>query len=250
MSLAGLRAFVTGGASGLGHATARLLASKGAKVVAADLPNSLTNAPAVDGVTYAECDVTSEDQVRAALGMFGSEPVNAAINCAGIGVAVRTLHAQRGPHPLDKFARVLQVNTVGTFNVIRLAAEQMSKLEPDEDGLRGVIVNTASIAAFEGQVGQAAYAASKGAIVSMTLPIARDLAGVGVRVCTLAPGLFDTPLLASLPEKVKQELGMSVPCPSRLGKPAEYAKAVEFIITNPMMNGEVVRVDGALRMQP
>ena len=175
--------------------------------------------------------------------------VDCAVNCAGVGAAMRTL-TKNGPHPLDEFARVLTVNTIGTFNVIRLAADRMAQREADASGQRGVIVNTASVAAYDGQTGQAAYAASKGAIVGMTLPIARDLAKVGVRVCTVAPGLFKTPLLMGLPEKVQTQLAEMVPNPSRLGDPDEFAALVEAIVSNPMMNGEVVRIDGALRMPP
>lgn len=171
------------------------------------------------------------------------------MNCAGIGIAVKTV-SKKGVHPLDQFERVLKVNTVGTFNVIRLVAEQMAKNEPNEGGERGVIVNTASVAAYEGQIGQAAYSASKGAIVGMTLPIARDLAQYGIRVNTIAPGLFLTPLLLRLPEKVRNQLGKMVPFPSRLGDPLEYGQLVQSIIENPMINGEVIRLDGALRMQP
>ena len=178
---------------------------------------------------------------------FGT--VNTVVNCAGVGIAVKTL-SKRGPHPLESFSRVLNINTVGTFNVIRLASERMAKIEPDADGARGVVVNTASVAAYDGQIGQAAYAASKGAIVGMTLPIARDLASTGIRVCTIAPGLFATPLLASLPEKVQNQLGATVPFPSRLGVPDEFAQLVQSIVENRMLNGEVIRIDGAIRMPP
>ena len=175
--------------------------------------------------------------------------INATINCAGIAIAMKTI-GKKGPHDLSQFSKVLHVNTTGTFNVIRLAAEKMAHNEADGDGIRGVIVNTASIAAMDGQMGQAAYAASKGAVVAMTLPIARDLSSTGIRVNTVAPGLFLTPMLEGLPETVRTQLGAGVPLPKRLGKPAEYAKLVQSIIENPMLNGEVIRLDGALRMQP
>ena len=205
-----------------------------------------------DKVIFSPCDVTSEADVTAALDLMegkGWGNPNAAISCAGIATAAKTV-GKKGPHRLDSFAKVLQVNTVGTFNVIRLSAERMGNNEPNADGQRGVIVNTASIAAYDGQVGQAAYSASKGAIVGMTLPIARDLAPTGIRVCTIAPGLFMTPLLAGLPEKVLIEMGKQIPCPSRLGDPKEYGMLVESILTNPMLNGETIRLDGGFRMPP
>jgi 3-hydroxyacyl-CoA dehydrogenase/3-hydroxy-2-methylbutyryl-CoA dehydrogenase len=246
---------VTGGASGLGKATVERFAKQGAKVVMVDLPNSNGEALARelgDNVIFQPTDVTSEGQVLAALDAaekeFGGH-VNTVVNCAGIGVAMKTV-GKKGAHPLELFQKCLEVNTMGTFNVIRLSADRMSTIEPDEDGGRGVIVNTASVAAYDGQIGQAAYAASKGAIVGMTLPIARDLASMGIRVNTIAPGLFLTPLLEGLPEKVQHQLGQSVPFPSRLGNPDEYAHLVQAIVENPMMNGEVVRCDGAIRMPP
>ena len=248
-------AIVTGAASGLGRATAARLLRSGGSVVIADLPSSAGEQVARelgDRAAFAPVDVTSEHDVAAALDVaearFGGR-VDCAVNCAGVGAAMRTL-TKNGPHPLDEFARVLTVNTIGTFNVIRLAADRMAQREADASGQRGVIVNTASVAAYDGQTGQAAYAASKGAIVGMTLPIARDLARVGVRVCTVAPGLFKTPLLMGLPEKVQTQLAEMVPNPSRLGDPDEFAALVEAIVSNPMMNGEVVRIDGALRMPP
>ena len=248
-------AIVTGAASGLGRATAARLLRSGGSVVIADLPSSAGEQVARelgDRAAFAPVDVTSEHDVAAALDVaearFGGS-VDCAVNCAGVGAAMRTL-TKNGPHPLDEFARVLTVNTIGTFNVIRLAADRMAQREADASGQRGVIVNTASVAAYDGQTGQAAYAASKGAIVGMTLPIARDLAKVGVRVCTVAPGLFKTPLLMGLPEKVQTQLAEMVPNPSRLGDPDEFAALVEAIVSNPMMNGEVVRIDGALRMPP
>ncbi|XP_072176211.1 3-hydroxyacyl-CoA dehydrogenase type-2-like [Diadema setosum] len=252
----GLVGLVTGGASGLGRATAERLVRSEARVVIADLPNS----PGEDvakglgaDCKFSATDVTSVDDVTAAISTakeaFGK--LDVAVNCAGIGIAVKTYNFNKDrAHPLDEFQRVLMVNAAGTFNVIRLAAGAMGQNEPNEDGERGVIVNTASVAAYDGQMGQAAYSASKGAIVGMTLPIARDLSSQGIRVCTVAPGLFDTPLLASLPEKVRAFLARTVPFPSRLGAPDEYAHMVLSIIQNPMMNGEVIRIDGALRMQP
>ena len=255
MALQGIRALVTGGASGLGRATAERFAAQGASVTIVDLPSTDGQAVAEaigENAIFAPTDVTDEDQVNAALDageqQFGG-PANAAVNCAGIGIAVKTL-SKRGPHPLESFSRVLAINSVGTFNVIRLAASRMAKLDADEDGGRGVFVNTASVAAYDGQIGQAAYAASKGAIVGMTLPIARDLASSGIRVNTIAPGLFRTPLLASLPEKVQNQLGATVPFPSRLGVPDEFAQLAQHIVENKMINGEVIRIDGALRMPP
>ena len=255
MALQGIRALVTGGASGLGRATAERFAAQGASVTILDLPSTDGQAVADaigENAIFAPTDVTDEDQVNAALDageqQFGG-PANAAVNCAGVGIAVKTL-SKRGPHPLESFSRVLAINSVGTFNVIRLASSRMAKLDADEDGARGVFVNTASVAAFDGQIGQAAYAASKGAIVGMTLPIARDLASTGIRVNTIAPGLFRTPLLASLPEKVQNQLGATVPFPSRLGVPDEFAQLAQHIVENKMINGEVIRIDGALRMPP
>ena len=198
-----------------------------------------------------QTDVTDEDQVNCALDLAQSSfgIVNAAVNCAGIAVASRTV-SKRGAHSLSDFAKVLTVNTVGSFNVVRLAAERMSQAGANAHGQRGVIINTASVAAFDGQIGQVAYAASKAAIAGMTLPIARDLSGFGIRCMTIAPGLFKTPMLAGLPEKVQNELASTVPCPRRLGDPDEFAMLVESIVLNPMLNGEVIRLDGALRMQP
>lgn len=260
MSLSKVVAFVTGAGQGLGKATALRLASKGARVVIADV--SAANADLVvkeiaknektDDRSYsAVVDVTSEEGVSKAMSDVVSKwgEVNVIVNCAGIAPPMRTL-SKKGPHSLSQFSKVLNVNTVGTFNVIRLAAEKMAANKADADGLRGVIINTASIAAMDGQIGQAAYAASKGAVVSMTLPIARDLSSYGIRVCTIAPGLFLTPMLEGLPEQVRTDLASTVPLPKRLGKPDEYAKLVEAIIENSMLNGEVIRLDGALRMQP
>ena len=198
-------------------------------------------------------DVTKEDDVKKALEVARSNfgKLDVLVNCAGIGVAFRTYNInKKRAHALEDFQKVINVNLVGTFNAIRLACDSFALNEPNKDGQRGVIVNTASVAAYDGQIGQAAYAASKGGVVSMTLPIARDLSNMGVRVCTIAPGLFNTPMLASLPEKVKKFLASTVPFPSRLGDPSEYAQLVQSIVENPMLNGEVIRLDGALRMQP
>lgn len=252
----GLVAVITGGASGLGLATAERLVGQGATAVLLDLPNSDGEAQAKKlgkNCTFAPGNVTSEKDVKEALTLakekFGR--VDVAVNCAGIAVAVKTYNLKKSQtHTLEDFQKVINVNLIGTFNVIRLAAAEMSQNEPDQGGQRGVIINTASIAAFEGQVGQAAYSASKGGIVGMTLPIARDLAPIGIRVMTIAPGLFGTPLLATLPEKVYNFLASQVPFPNRLGNPAEYGHLVQSIIENPFLNGEVIRLDGAIRMQP
>jgi NAD(P)-dependent dehydrogenase (short-subunit alcohol dehydrogenase family) len=250
---------VTGGSSGLGAACVRRLAAAGAGVVIADVNEAVGAELAAelgDGAQggrarFVRTDVASEESVQAAVDTaveaFGG--LHGAINCAGIAIAERVVGRQ-GPHNLDSFARVVIVNLVGTFNVIRLAAAVMSRNEPGAGGERGVIINTASVAAFDGQIGQAAYAASKGGVVGMTLPIARELARSGIRVVTIAPGLFDTPMLAGLPEEARQSLGQQVPFPSRLGRPDEYAALAQHIIENEMLNGEVIRLDGALRMAP
>jgi len=251
MNTAAVRALVTGGASGLGLASARLLAAKGGKVVIVDLPGSDGEAVAESiGAKFAPADVTNTDQIEAALDLvesFGHGAVNTLVNCAGICPGVRTFHPKKGPHPLEIFQKTLDVNVAGTFNVLRLGTARMAGLEA-EDGQRGVIVNTASIAAMDGQIGQAAYAASKAAIVGMTLPIARDLAKTGIRICTIAPGTFETPMLAGLNEDIIAALSANVPCPSRLGRPDEFASLVEHIINNGYLNGEVMRLDGSLRM--
>lgn len=254
MEINGNTFLVSGGASGLGGATSRLLAANGANVVIADINKEKGEVLAAElgaNARFVECNITDEESVKvavaAAVSNFGK--LNGAINCAGIGVAEKTV-GKDGPHALASFKRVIEVNLIGTFNVIRLAAAQMAGQEPNAGGERGVIINTASIAAFDGQIGQAAYSASKGGIVGMTLPIARDLMRSGIRVVTIAPGLFDTPLLAGLPEDVKKVLGAQVPFPPRLGKPAEYAALAKHIIENEMLNGEVIRLDGALRMPP
>jgi NAD(P)-dependent dehydrogenase (short-subunit alcohol dehydrogenase family) len=245
---------ITGGGSGLGAATAEALVEVGANVILADInPNAGVEAEARLGMQacFVRTDVADEASVRAAISVgisrFGG--LHGAVNCAGIAIAQKTI-GRDGPHDLAAFTRVIQVNLIGTFNVIRLTAAVMAGNEPNEEGERGVIINTASVAAFEGQMGQVAYSASKGGVVGMTLPIARDLASSGIRVMTIAPGLFDTPLLAGLPEKARQSLGEQVPFPSRLGRPIEYGRLARHIIENPMLNGEVIRLDGAIRMAP
>jgi 3-hydroxyacyl-CoA dehydrogenase / 3-hydroxy-2-methylbutyryl-CoA dehydrogenase len=251
-----LVALVTGAASGLGKATAERFIAQGAQVVLCDLPSSAGKELASQlgtNAVFSPIDVTSEEDVKNALHLtkqqFGK--LDVAVNCAGIGVAFRTFNfTKKRVHELEQFKRVIMVNLIGTFNVCRLACELFSYNEPNADNQRGVIVNTASVAAFDGQIGQVAYAASKAGIAGMTLPMARDLASMGVRVNTIAPGLFDTPLLASLPEKVRTMLAETVPNPSRLGKPEEFAHLVQAIVENPMLNGEVIRLDGAIRMMP
>eukprot|EP01101_Sappina_pedata_P010510 TRINITY_DN6642_c0_g1_i1.p1 TRINITY_DN6642_c0_g1~~TRINITY_DN6642_c0_g1_i1.p1 ORF type:complete len:278 (-),score=124.70 TRINITY_DN6642_c0_g1_i1:114-947(-) len=256
--LKGVVAIVTGGASGLGRATAERLARNGANVVLFDLNDSLL-ATAVsefsgEGIAvYSRGDVTNEEDVNRALDVAKSEfkrEVNVAVNCAGIAMGRRTLGKEHLPHDIASFTKTLTINTIGTFNVARLAASRMAKNEPNEGGERGVIINTASVAAFDGQIGQVAYSASKGAIVGMTLPMARDLAKDGIRVNAIAPGVFGTPMVASLPPQVQNELYKDVPFPTRLGKPDEYAQLVQSIIENPFLNGETIRLDGALRMPP
>jgi len=254
MNITGKTFIVTGGASGLGRATAEAILTAGGNTVLLDV-NAETGAAAEQAMggkaRFAQADVTSEEQVKAAVDLavsaFGG--LHGVVNAAGIGPAAKVL-GRNGPHPLDLFEKTLRINVVGTFNVIRLAAAVISQNTPADNGERGVIVNTASIAAYDGQIGQPAYAASKGAIISMTLPIAREFAQLGIRVVTIAPGIFDTPLLASLPEAARVSLGQQVPFPSRLGRPAEYGALVRHIIENEMLNGEVIRLDGALRMAP
>lgn len=254
MDIEGRTALVTGGASGLGRATVEGLVGAGARVVIVDLPDSDGGSVAAslgDVAAFAPADVTDPDDVTAAvetaIQRFGG--LHVAVSCAGIAAAMRTV-GREGPHDLDVFRRVVEVNLVGTFNVARLAAARMVSQEPVDDEERGVIVNTASIAAFDGQVGQAAYAASKGGVVSLTLTIARDLAGRGVRCLTIAPGTFDTPMLGGLPEEARQALASNVQQPGRLGRPEEYALLVRQLVANPYVNGEVVRLDGGLRMPP
>ena len=245
-------AVVTGGASGLGHATARALADQGASVVLLDLPNTDGTAAAEqigDRARFVPTDVTDPDAVSEALAQAGElGEVRVAVNCAGVGWASRVLGKQ-GPHDLDLFRKVVEVNLIGTFNVLRLAAQAMADNDP-VDGDRGVIVNTASIAAFDGQIGQTAYSASKGGVVSMTLPAARDLARQQIRVCTIAPGTFDTPMLAGLPEEARTALAENIPHPHRLGQADEYGLLVTQIVANPYLNGEAIRLDGSLRMAP
>jgi NAD(P)-dependent dehydrogenase (short-subunit alcohol dehydrogenase family) len=249
MQLKGEAALVTGGGSGLGAATARALAKSGAKVAVLDIneANAQKIAAEIGGLAVA-CDVADAKSGEAAVAKARAAhgPARVLINCAGIGIGQRIV-GRDGPHPLDQFARVININLIGSFNLIRLAAVDMQKLAPLGDGERGVIISTASVAAFEGQIGQAAYSASKGAL---TMPAAREFAASGIRVNTIAPGLFATPLMASLPPQVQESLGKSVPFPQRLGKPEEYAELALAIIANPMINGETIRLDGALRMQP
>jgi NAD(P)-dependent dehydrogenase (short-subunit alcohol dehydrogenase family) len=255
MKLDGAVAIVTGGASGLGEATVRTLVTGGGRAAILDRPQSpgeqLAKELGAEHAIFAPADVTSAEEVAQAVARakeaFGA--ISIAINCAGVGVAMKTVSKQ-GPMPLEMFAKVIQINLIGTFNVIRLAAAEMAKNAPNADGERGVIINTASIAAFDGQIGQAAYSASKGGVVGMTLPIARDLASVGIRVMTIAPGTFDTPMLALLPKEHRDALGATIPFPSRLGRPEEFAALARHIIENPMLNGETIRLDGALRMAP
>jgi len=252
MQISGTTFIVTGGASGLGEATARMFSSHGAHVVIADLNAERGEALASEiGGRFSRCDVSSEADAAATVGValesFGS--LGGLVNCAGIAFAEKAF-GKNGPHALASFTRAIGINLIGTFNMIRLAAEAMAKNEPAPSGERGVIVNTASVAAFDGQIGQAAYSASKGGIVGMTLPLARDFAPLGIRVMTIAPGIFWTPMLAGLPEEAQLSLGKQVPFPSRLGRPEEYASLALHIVANEMLNGEVIRLDGAIRMAP
>ncbi len=248
-------AVITGGGSGLGEATARALSAKGAKVAVLDLSKSNGAAIAEElGATamFLEADVTNDDQLAAAIAQAAERlgAIHVAVNCAGIATAGKTLGKGNEPLNIGPFRRTIEVNLIGTFNVIRFVAAQMAKNPPGDDGERGVIINTASVAAFDGQIGQAAYSASKGGVVGMTLPIARDLSRDGIRCCTIAPGIFETPMLMGLPEPARQALGASVPFPQRLGRPAEYAALACQIIENSMLNGETIRLDGAIRMAP
>jgi NAD(P)-dependent dehydrogenase (short-subunit alcohol dehydrogenase family) len=255
MELHGSVAIVTGGGSGLGEATAREIVARGGRVTILDLARS-KGAEVAKGLgeaaLFCEADVANEAQVQAAIeatiAKFGR--VNIVVNCAGIGTAGKTVDKEGKPFDLGLFRKTIEVNLIGTFNVIRLAGAKMQTNTPNPGGERGVIINTASVAAFEGQIGQCAYSASKGGVVGMTLPIARDFAQVGIRVCTIAPGLFLTPMLMGLPEPARVSLGKQVPFPSRLGNPEEYAALAVHIVENPMLNGEVIRLDGAIRMQP
>lgn len=254
MEIKNCTALVTGGASGLGEATVRKIVARGGKAVILDFAEEKGNKLAAElgeSVIFAKTDVADEASVRAAVDKavetFGS--VHIVVNCAGIGIAQKVV-SKKGAHDLASFTKVIQVNLIGTFNVIRLAAEKMIANIPNQEGERGVIINTASVAAFEGQIGQVAYSASKGGVVSMTLPIARELASYGIRVMTIAPGLIDTPMFDSLSDNVRKALGAMVPFPSRLGYPEEYALLAQSIIENPMLNGSTIRLDGAIRMQP
>ena len=251
MDISGKVFIVTGGASGLGAGTVAMLSEHGAKVVIADVQVEAGEALAAKlKQTFVKCDVTSEDDGKAVVSAATSQgALFGLVNCAGIAPAVKTV-GKDGAHPLHIFAKTISVNLIGSFNMIRLAAEAMSKNTPENTGERGVLINTASVAAFDGQIGQAAYAASKGGIVGMTLPIARDLARSGIRCLTIAPGIFGTPMLFGMPQELQDALAASVPFPSRLGKPEDYAKLVHQMITNDMLNGETVRLDGAIRMQP
>jgi NAD(P)-dependent dehydrogenase (short-subunit alcohol dehydrogenase family) len=247
MQARGRTFLVTGGGSGLGAATARMLEGEGANVVVADLRGEAAGPNA----RFVRSDITDEASVRGAIDValenFGA--LHGAFNCAGIASAEKVL-GREGPHSLQSFSKVVEVNLVGTFNVVRLAAEAMAKNEPTEGGERGVIVNTASVAAFDGQIGQVAYAASKGGVAAMTLPVARELSRHGIRVVAIAPGIFDTPMLASLPEAARESLGKQMPFPQRLGRPEEFAALVHHIIENEMLNGEVIRLDAAIRLAP
>jgi NAD(P)-dependent dehydrogenase (short-subunit alcohol dehydrogenase family) len=251
MDIAGKVFIVTGAASGLGEGTARMLAANGAKVVVADLQADRGRAVANEiGGAFVKCDVTHEADGEAAVAQGVSMgKLMGLVNCAGIAIGVKTV-GKDGPHPLAQFTKVIQINLIGSFNMIRLAAAAMTKNEPEATGERGVLISTASVAAYDGQIGQAAYAASKGGVVGMTLPIARDLARNGIRNVTIAPGIFGTPMLFGMPKEVQDALAASVPFPSRLGTPADYAKLVRHIVENDMLNGEVIRLDGAIRLAP
>ncbi|GAB2527917.1 SDR family NAD(P)-dependent oxidoreductase [Paramicrobacterium agarici] len=251
MTLDGTSALVTGGASGLGNATARRLSARGIKVVIVDLEssNGAEAAAALEG-EFVAADVTSPEQMQKAVDAATAlGPLRTVVSCAGVAPPAKVL-GKEGPLELDAFAKIVNVNLIGTFNVVRLAAAAMAETDANDDGSRGVIVNTASVAAFDGQIGQPAYAASKGGVHSMTLPIARELARYGIRVMTIAPGIMETPMLAGLPQPAQDSLGQQVPFPSRLGRPAEYARLVEHIVDNGYLNGETIRLDGAIRMAP
>jgi NAD(P)-dependent dehydrogenase (short-subunit alcohol dehydrogenase family) len=253
MKIEAAGAVVSGGASGLGEATVRRLHAGGAQVVIADVNPEKGEALASElGIEFVQCDVREEDQVQAAVDKAAEAEggLRIAVSCAGTGIPIKVA-SSKGPHPLEAFKVLVDINLVGTFNLMRLAAFKMlSENEPNDEGERGVLINTASVAAFDGQVGQIAYSATKGGVVGMTLPAARDLADKGIRVCTIAPGLFDTPLLGALPEEARTSLGRQVPFPSRLGRPAEYAELAAHIVENVMLNGETIRLDGAIRMAP
>jgi NAD(P)-dependent dehydrogenase (short-subunit alcohol dehydrogenase family) len=251
VDIAGKTFIVTGGASGLGEGTARMLAGAGGKVVVADVQADKGTALAQEiGGAFVKCDVTQEADGQAAVAQALSlGKLTGLVNCAGIAIGVKTV-GKDGAHPLAQFARVININLIGTFNMIRLAAEAMCRNEPEKTGERGVLINTASVAAYDGQIGQAAYSASKGGIVGMTLPIARDLARNGIRCMTIAPGIFGTPMMFGMPKEVQEALAGSVPFPSRLGTPEDYARLVRHIVENDMLNGETIRLDGAIRLAP
>lgn len=252
MQLANTAAIVTGAASGLGAATARAFADKGARVIGLDLQQSIDGAAAVEGLTYVACDVTDEAQVRAAVERASADsaaPLRAVVNCAGIAPSARIV-GRKGVHDLALYRKVVEINLIGSFTVLAVASEAIAQTEPDADGQRGVIINTASIAAFDGQVGQAAYASSKGGIVGLTLPAARDLAQYGIRVVTIAPGIVETPMLATVSDEFRAGLAAGVPFPQRLARPEEYAQLALAIVDHDYLNGETIRMDGALRMAP
>ncbi|ASR33705.1 3-hydroxy-2-methylbutyryl-CoA dehydrogenase [Prauserella marina] len=251
MQIADTAAIVTGGASGLGGATAKALAAKGARVFALDLGPAIQNAEQVEGISYVETDVTDPDQVRSGVETAASSgvPLRTVVNCAGIGPSARIL-SKRGAHDLDLFRKVVEINLIGTFNVVTVAAEAIAKTEPLADDQRGVMINTASVAAYDGQIGQVAYSASKGGIVGLTLPAARDLASQGIRVMTIAPGIVDTPMLATVSDEFRAGLAAGVPFPKRLARPDEYAQLAIDIVEHDYLNGEVIRLDGSLRMAP
>lgn len=251
MDIAGKVFLVTGGASGLGEGAARALAAAGGRVVIADLQADKGEAVAAElGGAFVKCDVTQEADGQAAVAKASSlGKLMGLVNCAGIAIGAKTV-GKDGPHPLAQFSRVISINLIGSFNMIRLAADAMSRNEPEPTGERGVLISTASVAAFDGQIGQAAYSASKGGVVGMTLPIARDLARTGIRNMTIAPGIFGTPMLFGMPKEVQDALAASVPFPSRLGTPADFGKLVRHIVENEMLNGEVIRLDGAIRLAP
>ncbi|MGH3357783.1 MAG: SDR family NAD(P)-dependent oxidoreductase [Nocardioidaceae bacterium] len=250
MNVDNTAAIVTGGASGLGAATTRALAAQGATVFGLDLPHAINDAAPADGVTLVPTDVTDPDQVQSAVDTAAADrPLRVVVNCAGIGPSMRIL-GRKGPHDLAVYRTVIEVNLIGTFNVLTLASAAVAATEPDEHGQRGVVVNTASIAAYDGQVGQAAYASSKGGVVGLTLPAARDLSSSGIRVCTIAPGIVDTPMLATVSDEFRAALAAGVPFPQRLAEPDEYARLVTMIVEHDYLNGETIRMDGALRMAP
>lgn len=242
---------VTGGASGLGAGTARMLVGEGARVVIADVQDEAGRQLAAElGQTYVHCDVTQEADGQAAVdAALKAGRLFGLVNCAGVAPATRTV-GKNGPHPLDMYQKVVMINLVGTFNMIRLASQAMSQNEPEPTGERGVLINTASVAAYDGQIGQAAYASSKAGVVGLTLPVARDLSKLGIRCVTIAPGIFGTPMVFGMPQEVQDSLAASIPFPSRLGRPDDYAKLVQSIVTNEMLNGETIRLDGAIRMAP